>query len=85
MKNKFAKLFDFEENQVLVTKHNEQYVNNEFQVIQSTYCDSTEVSMTVGFNDMNLRDAYFDAFETQNASAFLGVISKTKPISTEES
>jgi len=33
MKNKFAKLFEFEENQVLVTKHDEEGDENEFKVI----------------------------------------------------
>lgn len=74
MKNKFAKLFEFEENQVLVTKHDEEREENEFKVIQTTHCEGLEIAMAVGFDDEAKRDAYFEKYEEKIAIEFLDLV-----------
>lgn len=74
MKNKFAKLFEFEENQVLVTKHDEEVAENEFKVIQTTYCELGHFDLAVGFDDEEKRDLYFDEYGEGIAIEFLDIV-----------
>lgn len=74
MKNKFAKLFEFEDNQVLVTKHDEEGEENEFKVIQTTHCEGLQIDMAVGFDDEEKRDNYFEKYEKSRAIGFLDLV-----------
>lgn len=74
MKNKFAKLFEFEENQVLVTKLDDEDSEKEFKLIQTTQNDIGKIDLAVGFDDEEKRDAYFDEYGEEIAIEFLYMV-----------
>jgi len=76
MQNTFAKLFDFEESQVLVTKHFEENVENGFKLLQTTHCENVVIDLGVCFNDEGERDALFANYGKAEASNFLELVDK---------
>lgn len=74
MQNTFAKLFDFEESQVLVTKHFEENVENGFKLIQTTHCENVVIDLEITFNDEGERDSLFVTYGKAEATNFLELV-----------
>lgn len=69
MKYKFAKLFNIEDYQVLVTKDHD---NDEQPIIrQTTWCDIGEFSMSGAYATEETRDLFFDSYEMGDALDFI--------------
>lgn len=74
MKNKFAKLFEFKECQVLVTKDFEENAETEFKIVQTTHCNHVVIDLALGFDDEEKRDSVFEKYGKKEASEFLKTI-----------
>lgn len=76
MKNKFAKLFEFEECQVLLTKDFEENAETEFKIVQVTHCENVTIDLALGFENEENRDSVFEKYGKKEAAEFLETIHK---------
>jgi hypothetical protein len=67
----FAKLFEIEYYQVLITKDD---VEDGFNITQHTDLGDVRPSMAIGFNTEEKRDKCFDDYSKNNAEKFLSII-----------
>jgi len=69
MNNKFAKLFDVGNNQVLLTKdYNEE--SEKYEIKISASISDIRYSVSLGFNSENSRNEGFDNYNEENAERF---------------
>ena len=68
MKTHFAKIFEFENHQVLVTKDDS---DDGFEVVQATDLGTMCPLMKVGFKTEKMRDKYFNEYDEKIAKHFL--------------
>lgn len=70
MKNQFAKLFDLEDHQVLITKDEDEDAK-EFSITQTTQIDGCDPSASLFFTNQDIRDSAFDSYNKEAAQRFL--------------
>lgn len=71
---KFAKLFEFDNKQVLITIEDGHEGDNGFMVVQTTNFDIVRPTLSVGFDNENDRDKYFKEYNTKNAKKFFKIV-----------
>jgi len=71
MKIEFAKLFEIEDYQVLITKEDTE---DGFNVTQQTDLGEVRPSMSLGFDAEEKRDKCFLEYNKENAEKFLSII-----------
>ena len=72
-KIQFAKIFELETHQVLITKDFEDDI---FKVNQTTDLDGCVPTLALGFDNEDKRDKCFDDYTEENAKKFLETIFK---------
>ena len=73
MKNEFAKLFNFEEHQVIVFKRTNTD-DETFEVVRITAVEDALAESALGFKVESKRDEVFENFNSENANEFLKTI-----------
>lgn len=68
--NKFARLFELDDHQVLLMKDYEDE-EEKFYVSQTTWIDSISYSMRLGMKNEESRDKYFDKYNEEEAKRYL--------------
>lgn len=78
MKNQFAKLFEFKNHQVLLTKDYDCDENgaDEFLMNVSTALDSVQPAMKLSYKTEGERDAQFEKYTRESAKKFLDQMKK---------
>ncbi len=66
---KFARIFDFNDGQVLITKEEDD--TDSFAVVQAVDSEEFRPAITVNFKSEESRDKYFEEYNDENARAFL--------------
>ena len=68
--NKFARLFELADHQVLLMKdYNDE--EEKFYVSQTTWIDNISYSMKLGMNNEESLDKYFDKYNEEEAKRYL--------------
>lgn len=70
---KFAKVFEIDTNQVLITKEFDEN-DDTYLLKQTTEFDEVTPAMSMGFDTEEKRDKAFEDYNEENAQMFLNVI-----------
>jgi hypothetical protein len=71
---KFAKLFEIDNNQILITKDYD-YDEDVYLLKQRTSFDEVDPSMSMSFDSEEKRDNAFNDYNQDNAQKFLNLVS----------
>jgi hypothetical protein len=72
MKIQFARIFELENNQVLIMKDEDS--EETYQVNQMSDFGDFKTSLALCFNSEGIRDACFDSYTSENAQSFVDYI-----------
>ena len=71
--NKFARLFELADHQVLLMKDYDDE-EEKFYVSQTTWIDNISYSMRLGMNNEESLDKYFDKYNEEEAKCYLNSV-----------
>lgn len=71
VKFEFAKIFELKEQQVLITKRED---DDKYEVVQTSDFGDFQTSLALGFEDEKKREECFNTYNLDNAQKFLDII-----------
>jgi len=72
-KFEFAKIFELEDYQVLITKDED---DEKYRIMQSTQLEDCMPSLALGYELESTRDKHFNEYNIDNAQKFLDMLKK---------